>query len=134
MRRAIARRTPIASSGAGAFERSIAERAELDASGDLVAVTLPVNSSLIGIGWVMFADQVNVSPSILPSLSASAPCGPFISPVSLSPSVYSTRVAFCAPIGVFIVTFQLPSALICLSFHYVNGPAQGRMVEIESVG
>src|SRR5262249_60887241 len=85
----------------------------------LSPVTLPVNSSLIGIGCVRFAHQLTLSPSHLPSCRSRSPCAPFIFPVSLPPELTNTKAAFCAPIGVFIVTFQLPSALIsssCTSF------------------
>ena len=43
------------------------------------------------------------------------PCGPDSVPVSEPPSVARVRVPFWAPIGVFIVVFQTPSALLISS-------------------
>src|SRR3546814_1840259 len=77
-------------------------------------LTLASDSSVIGMGWVIALDQVRVSPATLPLLSAS-PMRPVVLPVKVSPLVVIEAFTSCAPIGVLMVIFQLPSADMCPS-------------------
>ena len=72
-------------------------------------LTVASNSSVIGIGWVMLALQVRVSPSTLP-LTSLSPMRPEVLPVKVAPLVVIEAVTSWAPIGVLMVIFQLPSA------------------------
>src|SRR6201999_3604414 len=79
--------------------------------------TLPVNSSVSGIGLVMETFQATSSPLALPSkISAELPSAPCV-PVSVPPASFRVSVALRSPIGVLIVIFQLPSTAIKLSLH-----------------
>src|SRR5262245_24781731 len=66
------------------------------------------------MGWVIATFQARSLPSTVPSLrSIAAPmAAELMLPVRLAPSSASSRVAGCAPIGVLMVTFQVPVALI----------------------
>src|ERR1700761_3879420 len=72
-------------------------------------LTVAENSSVIGIGLVMLALQVRVSPSTLPDTSWS-PMRPEVLPVKVSPLVVIAAVTSWPPIGVLMVIFQLQSA------------------------
>ena len=72
-------------------------------------VTVAENSSVIGMGWVIAADQVRVSPETLPS-TACSPIAPLVVPVKVSPFVVIEASTVCAPMGELMVIFQLPSA------------------------
>src|SRR4051812_17717101 len=61
--------------------------------------TLPVNSRVMGIGEVMFADQLTLLPSTLPLATGwEAPCACWV-PVNALPLAVRSSLAFCAPIG-----------------------------------
>ena len=64
---------------------------------------------IIGIGLVMSVLQERVSPSTLPVTSC-APISESTLPVKVSPCVAMFTAMVRAPIGVLMVTFQLPSA------------------------
>src|SRR6185312_2158488 len=77
--------------------------------------TLPVNSSVSGIGLVMETFQATSSPLTVPSkISAELPSAPWV-PVSVPPEFFRLSVALRSPIGVLMVIFQFPSTAIQLS-------------------
>src|SRR6185437_11603485 len=77
--------------------------------------TLPVNSSVNGIGLVMETFQATSSPLAVPSnISAELPSAPWV-PVSVPPEFFRLSVALRSPIGVLMVMFQFPSTAIQLS-------------------
>src|ERR1700681_2174761 len=74
--------------------------------------TLPVNSSVRGIGLVIETFQATSSPLALPSnISVELPSAPCV-PVSLPPLFFRLSVALRSPIGVLMVIFQFPSTAI----------------------
>src|ERR1700753_3953637 len=78
----------------------------------LSPATLPVNSSVSGIGLVMETFQATLSPLAVPSkISAELPSAAWMA-VSVPPDVCSESVAFPSPIGVLMVIFQSPSTAI----------------------
>src|ERR1700694_31098 len=81
--------------------------------------TLPVNSSVSGIGLVMETFQATSSPLALPSkISAELPSAACV-PVSVPPAFFRLSVAFRSPIGVLMVMFQFPSTAILASPRHV---------------
>ena len=81
--------------------------------------TVALNSSVMGIGWVIAALQVRVSPATLPLISES-PMRPEVLPVKVSPLQVIEAFTSCAPMGVLMVIFQLPSADISPSPRYFS--------------
>src|SRR5260370_11583372 len=76
--------------------------------------TLPVNSSVSGIGLVIETFQATSSPLAVPSkISVELPSAPCV-PVSLPPEFFRLSVALRSPIGVLMVIFQFPSTAIRL--------------------
>ena len=55
-------------------------------------LTVAVDSTLMGMGDVMFTVHDKVSPSTVPSSISTEPCGPDIEPVRVSPSVARVSV------------------------------------------
>src|SRR6266481_361300 len=79
--------------------------------------TLPVNSSVSGIGLVIETFQATSSPLAVPSnISVELPSAPCV-PVSLPPEFFRLSVVSRSPIGVLIVIFQFPSTAIAWSPH-----------------
>jgi hypothetical protein len=77
--------------------------------------TLPLKSSVSGIGLVMDTFQARSSPSTVPSkISVELPSAPCV-PVSVPPELASDSVALRSPIGVVMVRFQFPSTAIDVS-------------------
>src|SRR5271156_2552477 len=71
--------------------------------------TLPVNSSVSGIGLVIETFQERSSPLVLPSkISAELPSASCV-PVSAPPALFRLSVVWRSPIGVLMVMFQFPS-------------------------
>src|SRR5690242_7693060 len=66
-------------------------------------------SSVIGIGTVMFIFQLIVLPSTLPSTTSADPIAPELVPVKLSPSLFTVRVDFWSPSGDLVTHSQVPS-------------------------
>src|ERR1700722_10344503 len=82
--------------------------------------TLPVNSSVSGIGLVMETFQATSSPLVVPSkMSAELPSAPCV-PVSVPPALLRLSVALRSPIGVLMVMFQFPSTAISLGLLNVS--------------
>src|ERR1700682_98224 len=74
--------------------------------------TLPVNSSVSGIGLVMETFQATSSPLAVPSkISVELPSAACV-PVSAPPAFFKLKVALRSPIGVLMVMFQFPSTAI----------------------
>src|ERR1700681_3609687 len=74
--------------------------------------TLPVNSSVSGIGLVMETFQATSSPLEVPSkISVELPSAACV-PVSAPPAFFKLKVALRSPIGVLMVMFQFPSTAI----------------------
>src|ERR1700743_694334 len=74
--------------------------------------TLPVKSSVSGIGLVMETFQATLSPDTVPSnISVELPSAPCV-PVSVPPELLRLSVALRSPIGVLMTRFQFPSAAI----------------------
>src|SRR3977135_1225600 len=74
--------------------------------------TLPVNSSVSGIGLVMETFQATSSPLEVPSkISVELPSAPCV-PVSVPPALFRLSVALRSPIGVLMTRFQFPSTAI----------------------
>src|ERR1700732_2513407 len=74
--------------------------------------TLPVNSSVSGIGLVMETFQATSSPLAVPSkISVDWPSAPCV-PVSVPPAFFRLSVALRSPIGVLMVMLQFPSTAI----------------------
>src|SRR5262249_880322 len=77
--------------------------------------TVPLNSSVSGIGLVMEIFQATSLPLTVPSKISvelsSAPCVP----VNVPPELFRLNFAFRSPLGVVIVRFQFPSTAICPS-------------------
>src|SRR6185295_7596384 len=71
--------------------------------------TVPLCSSVIGIGEVIEIDQETLLPSALPFAISIEPCWPACVPVNALPLALRSSVAFCGPIGELIVIFHLPS-------------------------
>src|SRR5882724_6020304 len=81
----------------------------------LSPATLPVNSSVSGIGLVMELFQPTLSPFTVPSkISPELPSAPSV-PVSVPPALVTFSVALRSPIGVVMTIFQLPSTAISVS-------------------
>src|SRR2546426_3870659 len=79
--------------------------------------TLPVNSSVSGIGLVIETFQATSSPLAVPSkISVELPSAPCV-PVSVPPEFFRLSVALRSPIGVLMVIFQFPSTAISWSPH-----------------
>src|SRR6266516_5632335 len=79
--------------------------------------TLPVNSSVSGIGLVIETFQATLSPLAVPSkISVELPSAPCV-PVSVPPEFFRLSVALRSPIGVLMVMFQFPSTAISWSPH-----------------
>src|SRR6266478_1355953 len=79
--------------------------------------TLPVNSSVSGIGLVIETFQATSSPLAVPSkISVELPSAPSV-PVSLPPEFFRLSVSLRSPIGVLMVIFQFPSTAIAWSPH-----------------
>src|ERR1700730_19365680 len=77
--------------------------------------TLPVTSSVSGIGLVMETFQATSSPLVVPSkISVELPSAACV-PVSAPPAFFKLKVALRSPIGVLMVMFQFPSTAICVS-------------------
>src|SRR5258708_4870866 len=77
--------------------------------------TLPVNSSVSGIGLVIETFQATSSPLAVPSkISVELPSAPWV-PVSAPPAFFRVSVALRSPIGVLMVMFQFPSTAIDVS-------------------
>src|SRR5579863_1621034 len=77
--------------------------------------TLPVKSSVSGIGLVMETFQATSSPLTLPSkISVELPSAACV-PVSAPPALFRLNVASRSPIGVLMVMFQFPSTAILTS-------------------
>src|SRR6202023_2507452 len=77
--------------------------------------TLPVNSSVSGIGLVMETFQATSSPLAVPSkISVELPSAAWV-PVSAPPAFFRVSVALRSPIGVLMVMFQFPSTAILSS-------------------
>src|ERR1700682_2907687 len=94
--------------------------------------TLPVNSSVSGIGLVIETFQATSSPfAVSSNISVAFPSATCV-PVSLPPEFFKLSVALRSPIGVLIVIFQFPSTAISVSlscsfpkpewFRNLNGP------------
>src|ERR1700676_955049 len=83
--------------------------------------TLPVKSSVSGIGLVMEIFQATSSPFAVPSkISATLPSAPCV-PVSVPPEFFKVSVALRSPIGVLMVMFQFPStAIVGLSSRFLR--------------
>jgi hypothetical protein len=74
--------------------------------------TLPVNSSVSGIGFVIETFQARSSPFAVPSkISVDWPSAPWL-PVKVPPQFLRVSVALRSPIGVLMVMFQFPSTAI----------------------
>src|SRR5258708_19511541 len=74
--------------------------------------TLPLNSSVSGIGLVMETFQATSSPFAMPAkIAGELPAAPWV-PVSVPPEFFRLSVALRSPIGVDIVRFQFPSTAI----------------------
>jgi len=79
--------------------------------------TLPAKPRVMAIGWVTATFEASASSLIVPSEMSTFPSGPpSIEPLRTSPLVARTKVTSCAPIGVFMVTFHVPSAAIVSSW------------------
>src|SRR5260370_39167285 len=77
--------------------------------------TLPVNSSVSGIGLVIETFQATSSPLAVPSkISVELPSAACV-PVSAPPEFFKLSVALRSPIGVLMVMFQFPSTAILKS-------------------
>src|SRR5262249_46977518 len=74
--------------------------------------TVPLNSSVSGIGLVMETFHATSLPVTLPSkISTELPSAPCV-PESVPPALFRFSVALRSPIGVVMVRFQFPSTAI----------------------
>src|ERR1700737_4487909 len=97
--------------------------------------TLPVKSSVSGIGLVMEIFQATSSPFAVPSkISATSPSAPCV-PVSVPPEFFKLSVALRSPIGVLMVMFQFPStAIVGLSSRFSSQNRNGSGIRQGSRG
>src|ERR1700730_16163233 len=92
--------------------------------------TLPVNSSVSGIGLVMETFQVTSSPFAWPSkISVELPSAACV-PVSAPPAFFRLNVALRSPIGVLMMMFQFPSTAICNSSHSCSQNLNGSGIRL----
>jgi hypothetical protein len=77
--------------------------------------TVPVKSSVIGMGEEILADQETLLPSTLPFSSGPEPCAACWLPVSVPSLAASSIWAFCAPSGELMTISHFPSTAIAKS-------------------
>src|ERR1700761_8380139 len=78
--------------------------------------TAPAKSRVMGMGELILADQLSLSPSTLPFSSGPEPWAACWVPVRVAPSVARSSVAFTAPMGELMVISHLPSMAMLRSF------------------
>src|ERR1700737_3727100 len=94
--------------------------------------TLPVNSSVSGIGLVMETFQATSSPLAVPSkISVELPSAPCV-PVSVPAAFFKLSVALRSPIGVLMVMFQFPSTAISVSSGFSSQNRNGSGIWVGS--